>query len=228
MTIRAAIIVLTSATAVAAAGLCGGCQLPSIIGNMAQNAEYQKLIEVRAKYTGLSGKTVAVLVDADLETRYEYPYLANTVAEFVTVRIGRDVPGVRVLPPAAAQEWQFRTPQWNSLPYGVMADQLGVDRIVYVDIYEYRLNPPGNRYEWDGVAAANVSIIERDALDPDTFADSFNVASKYPDKSGYGPESADRAVIQSVLLNKFVIQTAWLFFDHEEPKYPDKYRPEPK
>ena len=40
------------------------------------------------------------------------------------------------------------------------------------------------------------------------------------------PKEADEGTIEQGLLNEFIKQTAWLFYFHEEPKHPDRYRPE--
>ncbi|MCA9290125.1 MAG: hypothetical protein KDA25_03290, partial [Phycisphaerales bacterium] len=45
--------------------LTAGCQVASLVGGMAQNAEYQKKIEVLAEYTGLENRSTAVLIQAD-------------------------------------------------------------------------------------------------------------------------------------------------------------------
>ena len=103
---------------------------------------------------------------------------------------------------------------------------LGVNRVVFIDIYEYRLNPPGNRWIWDGVCAANISLIERDGFDPDMFVDTFTVTSEFPKIEGVDRTAATEQQIETGLLAEFVKRTAWLFHEHVEPKYPDKFRPE--
>lgn len=220
--INVAMLLLT-----AGALLLPGCQLGQLVGGMAQNAEYQKKIQVLPKYADLQNKDVAVVVVADLSTLYEHPNLVAAVTGGVTLRIGRDVPGARVVPPDAIVEWQYRTPQWDALPFGELTERLNVDRVVYVDIFEYRLNPPGNSWLWEGVCAANVGIIERDGIDPDVFADSFNITAEFPKIRGVTREAATAARIEQGVLSEFVKHVAWLFYEHEEPKYPDKYRPEP-
>ena len=107
------------------------------------------------------------------------------------------------------------------MPYGDIAASLGVNRIVLIDIPEYRLNPPGNRWLWDGVCAATVNIIERDGIDPDMFADTFTVTSAFPDVEGVDRTAASADQIETGLLADFVKRTAWLFHEHLEPKYPD-------
>ena len=205
-----------------------GCEAAYLLGGMAQNFDYSKQIEVLSKYDGLENQSVAVIVQSDMATMYEHPDLEYSIAIGIAGRIQKEVPGVKVVDPRRVHTWKFRTPQWSSMPMGEIATQLDVDRLVHVDIYEYRLHPPGNRYLWDGVCAANVGVIERGGYDPDTFVDSFNVESRYPDLEGVGRENASPSQIQSGVLVPFEQRTAWLFHTHLEPKHPDKYKPPPK
>jgi len=122
--------------------------------------------------------------------------------------------------------WQWRTPQWNAMPYGELPAALGVDRVVYIDIYEYRLNPPGNYWLWEGVCAANIGVIEPDGFDPDMFADSYNVVSTFPHIQNVDRTGATAQQVETGLLAEFIKQAAWLFHEHIEPKHPDKFRPE--
>ena len=212
-------------------GLCAvliclpGC-ITDLIGGVSQNIEYQRKKEVLAEYNGLEDRTVAVLVMADLSTLYEFPDLTAKITSGLTSRIGRDVPGAQMMMPEAIIAWQYRTPQWEAMPFGDLAEALGVDRVVYVDIYEYRLNPPGNYWLWEGVCGASIGIIERDGIDPDSFVKTFNVAVEYPTITGVSRENASAVQIETGVLAEFIKKSAWKFHDHIEPKYPDKYRPE--
>ena len=203
-----------------------GCELPRLAGAIGAAEEAQKLIEVMPKYTGLENHTVAVVVEADYVTTFERPALVQTVASGVTFRIARWVPNVQVLDPMVVLNWQFSKPQWNTLPYGEIAAQLNVDRVVFVEILEYRLNPPGNQWLWEGIGVARIGIIERGGLDPDTFSDIYDVSAKYPDVDGVTRENATQTQIETGLLYEFVQRTGWLFHLHYEPKHPSLYKPE--
>jgi hypothetical protein len=205
-----------------------GCEAFRLAGAMAQADEDQKLIEVLPKYDGLENHSVAVIVDADMSTLYEHPYIVAKIATELSARIGESVPGCKgkIQQPQAVINWQYRTPQWNALPFGELAEQLNVDRVVHIDILEYRLNPPGNRYLWEGVCNARIGIIERGGIDPDTFIQTFDIAAKYPTVNGVGRESASQVAIETGLQYTFVQKVGWLFYKHEEPKHPDRYRPE--
>jgi hypothetical protein len=212
-------VVLTVGLATLAGSGCAALNLAGAIGN---EMERNKKIEVLAEYEGLENHTVAVLVHADASTLYEYPNVTLDAAGNIALRIQENVRGVSVLAPATVIQWQYQTPAWTTLPYGQIADELGVDRVVVVDIYEFRLNPPGNQYLWDGAAAANVGIIERDGLDPDAFAATFDVRTAFPNQLGLSRDNLSGQAVLTGLLTKFVQKSAWLFFTHLEDKYPDK------
>jgi hypothetical protein len=217
---------------VAAMVLIAGCAAVNLASGMAQNAEYQKKLRIPAAYDRLAGKEVAVLVNTNMTMMYEHPYLAERIALGVASGIQQHdqdlIPGVKVIDPQKTLRWQYSTPGWTMLSYADVANTLGAERVIFVDVYEYRLNPPGNRYEWEGVCAARVRIIEAapDALDPETPRAEFDVIAHYPLNLMLPAEAANGQAIEAGLLIAFIQKTAWLFYEHEEPKYPDKYRPE--
>jgi hypothetical protein len=98
--------------------------------------------------------------------------------------------------------------------------------VILIDIYEYRLNPPGNSWEWEGVAVASVGIIEADSLVPDMFVDEFEVYAAFPQFERLTRSEASANVIEYGLQAEFIKRISWLFYTHLEPKYPDKYQPE--
>ena len=204
----------------------GSCAIGYIAAGMQQNFEYQKLTEVLARYDGLEHQTVAVVVDADLATLYEHPMLCDTVAEGVSKRLADKVSGIRILPQPVVRNWKFSTPQWNALPYGDIPKQLNVDRIVLIDIQNFRLNPRGNRWMWDGQCIAMVGIIERDNIEPDELADIYQVSARFPKLKELDRESATENAIRTGLYVEFIKNVGWLFYPHLQPKYPDQYRPE--
>ena len=191
-----------------------GC-IAGAIGAIGQQIERGKKLDVPAAYDGLENNTVAVVVNADYATLVEHPGVVGNITANVSARIYQFVKDATVLPTATVLNWQYR-----ALPYGEIAKELGVKRLVYIDLYEYRLNPTGNSYLWDGVAGAHVGVIEADGLAPDEFVYTTNIVEKFPDKEGVGRESARAEDIERGLLTKFVQRTSWLFYRHIEDKYP--------
>ena len=108
------------------------------------------------------------------------------------------------------------------MPHSDIIDELGVDRLVWIEIYEFRLHPPGNRWIWEGMATANVGIVEADGYDPDSFSEQWDISEEFPKIKQLGRESATQQSIETGLMAVFVRKIAWLFYDHIEEKYPDK------
>ena len=216
------LLVLTIVT-LGAASTMFSCAVGKLVGGMMQNYEYTKQVVTYPAYQDLENKSVAVIVDVDMVTLYEHPDVAVSIAANVSRRLAKNVPGIKVVPSALVIQWQFRTPQWNAMPYGEVAQRLNVDRIVHIDVHEFRLHPPGNQWLWDGLCGANVGIIERDGYDPDSYVDTFNVTVAFPDMQGVTRENASAQGVQRGLLTLFTRKTSWLFFTHLEPKFPDQY-----
>lgn len=218
--------VMLALTAGAALVGSGGCALVYAAGGMAQNFEYQKEIEVLPAYEGLQHRTIAVLVDSDLALRYERPNLVPELAVNISRSIARHVPGARVLPPQHVLQWQYRTPEWNMLPRGEVAQQLGVERVLWVDLQMFRLHPQGNTWIWEGVVEAEIGIVEEGGFDPDEFVDAWRISAVFPDVNSLDRDSASEQSIRMGLEANFIKRTSWLFYSHIEPKHPDKFRGE--
>lgn len=202
-----------------------GASQAGVIGaaGAAQNFEYQKLIEVLPRYDGLEHHSVAILVDAPLDLQYTKPDLIDHVAGGLATRLQEHVPGITIKHPIEVRNWQFTTPQWNALAFGEMTEELAVDRIVLVDLQEFRLHPRGNRWLWEGRCRASIGVLEADGYDTDSYADLWEVAAAFPDIEGIDRDSASEWEIQTGLLSEFIKRTSWLFYTHLEPKHPDKY-----
>lgn len=215
-----------SCTLLAASLAAGGCAVFHLGAAMAQSAEYQKVDDVLAEYTGLQDHKVAVIVDADMATLVQFPTLVRSITHGVSARIAQYVPGAQVVDPDYVLRWQYQTLQWNALSYSAMAEAMGVERLVYIDVYEYRLHPPGNRWLWEGVCAAGVLVIEADGLAPDAPVESWEMSAEFPRVEGVTREEAGAAQIEYGVLHEFIKHTVWLFHDHKEPRYPDRYIPQ--
>ncbi len=203
-----------------------GCNVIGFIGAGKQAMEDQMLIEKPAEYS-LEGFTVAVVIDTDLAVHYEHPGISTVIATAVAGRIAMHVPNVKVIRPDAVARWQFETPQWSAMPSSEIAKSLSAQRVIYIDLQQYSLTPPGNQWLWEGRCSAMVGIIESDSFEQDGFADTYEILAGFPRRPAVlTREEASEGAIEKGLLNEFIKQTAWLFYFHEEPKHPDRYRPE--
>lgn len=202
-------------------GILAGCQA---VGFMAESYKRDSTHEVKAEYTGLEGKTFAVVVTADRMIEADHPGIVDRMCAKMTERLsnaanlpraGGFVPAPQVL------RYLYDNPSWPARPLSELGKGLGgVDRLVYVELTEYRLHEPGNPYEWMGVASASVSVLELDGSTPDDFAFEKFLTVKFPDKKGVDPNQISADGMTSALSLRLVDRTTWLFYNHQEPYYP--------
>lgn len=194
----------------------GGCQIFGFIA--AGSSEYQKSRprDVQGKYVGLKGKSFAVVVAADRVVQSSYPGVIEEVTARVSERLAQNTDAAGWVPPERLLAYLYSNPRWVAIPRGELARELEVDRLVLIDLTEFRLNEPGNQYVWDGMAAGTVSVIEADAPFPDEPAFQQAVRVSYPDKGGMTPADLPGQSVASVLVKRFVDRASWLFYTHKE------------
>jgi len=192
--------------------LCTGCQ--------AMQREKKKMIDVSAEYMGLDGQKVAVMVAADELLLYGYPQAPIQLCRAVTGKIAVNVPDVNVTIPAEIIRFQKENPYWQNIRYSELVKKMGVDKIVLIDLVEYRTHEPGNAHLWQGIITANVGVLDALAEDPDNFVFYNTVEVRFPEKSSVGLVNSDDESIQLGMLILFARDAGGLFYDHqaEAPK----------
>jgi hypothetical protein len=202
---------------IGAALALGGCMFAQLVGGMAASAERSGSHDVKARYSGLADKTFAVAIAADRTLQSEYPQIVSAFTQEITRRIALDAGASGVLPADEVLSFQFKHPGWTSLSPLDLAKELEVDRLVFIDLSDFTLNEPGNQYEWHGVAAGTIAVVETDAQPglESTFREPVRVT--FPDNSGHSRDNLAAQTVLSELSRRFCERAAWLFYDHQEP-----------
>jgi hypothetical protein len=194
-----------------------GCQLAGV---MAASNERYGSHDVDAAYTGLWDKSFAVVAWADRAMQAEYPALVPSLIERIDLILAAESGASGHIPGNEVTAYLANNPQWVAWPRGRLNEELGddgVDRVVLLEINEFRTNDPGNEYLWAGQAWATLSVIERGAEGSDAEAFRKEIRVTFPDGKGYGPEDMTKQMVASTLLKRLVDRAAWTFYDHEEP-----------
>lgn len=176
---------------------------------------------VPAEYDGLVDKSFAVFVAADRLIQSNHPQAIARLTTLITQRLIEHADASGVVPPSVILEYQYNHPNWVAKTYDELADHFGVERLIYIDLYDFQLHEPGNAYLWSGVAAGTVGVVEADGPLGDEFMFAKTIAVRFPDDAGYGPTDFTAAQITAILEKRFVDRVTWLFYEHEEPYYPD-------
>lgn len=199
-----------------------GCAVAALVGGMARSAQREGSHEVYAEYDGLKGKTFAAVVATDRSIEAEFPGLTARLMERINSTIAHahaQMPDGATAAPRIDRLLRvlYNHPEWPALPRSDVAELLGVDRLIVVDLSVYRLNEPGNAHLWDGSAVGTVAVIEADSMIPDEAVFERAISVTFPDSSGYMVTDIPRDVVHTELSNRFANRVAWLFFDHKEP-----------
>jgi len=201
--------------------LLSGCIVGQLVGGMIESERRTGSKTVDREYTGLEGKTFAVVVSADRVIQADHPEVVARLSQEIATRLAKHAGASGFVPGASVLQYQYNHPRWVTMTLGQLAKELEVERLVFVDLVEYRLNDPGNAYLWQGAAAGQIGVVEADSSFPDEFAFQKQIRVGFPDQEGLGPGDLPRAAVNTALANRFVDRAAWLFYSHEEKYYPD-------
>jgi hypothetical protein len=191
------------------------------IGGMVENARRDGSLkrDVEAEYDGLAGKSVAVVVSCDRAVLADFPTITNEVTTRLHNRLREAGAAGSHSNTDELLAYLYNRPGWQTRPLSELAKELKVERLIFVDLQEFRLREPGNTWLWEGVAAGSVNVVEADGAAPDDFAFSRTVRVTFPDDQGTGPAQLSGQVVASELLRRFCERSAWQFFKHEEEYY---------
>lgn len=176
-----------------------------------------KVIDVEGQYEDLANRSVAVVVSMSDFSEFNYPNAKQAITEEMARRIQTNVPGVTLTSPSEIIDWQEENPYWATRPPSMLINQLKVERLVLVEIGEYRTHEPGDKHVLRGVISASVNIVEAEASDPDNYGASFTKTVMYPEpgESKIGRVGDDEALIEVRTQIRFCETAAGLFYDHQ-------------
>lgn len=207
---------------VATGVLAAACLIPSgcVIAPLLRSAELNGSKDVKAKYAGLAGKSFAVVVSADRMIQADFPQLMGQLTATIGQRLADECDASGWIPPQDVLAYQYKNPRWSVMRLDDLAKELKVDRLIIVEVMEFRLHEPGNQYLWRGAATAKVGVIEADGPVNDNFIFQEQVRTIFPiDERALGPAQLSEQTVQVKLSKKLIDRVSWLFYDHEEKNY---------
>ena len=199
----------------------GGCNIVGMFGAMEESRRRDSTHEIKAEYTSMEEKRWAVVVMADRGVQADNPQLVDKMTVDLTRRLIEGGVGKDAALPEDVLRFMYNNPRWVTMTYGELSQKLGVQRLVVVELLEYRLYDVGNKYLYNGRAKARIGVVEADSAIPDELAFQKQVEVKFPKKDGMGVGDLPVAAVNTELARRLMTRTAWYFFDHEEPYYPE-------
>ena len=197
---------------VAMVGVCllaSGCGTGGKVG--------QTVTDVKGQYADLTNRSVAVVVSMSDHAEFNHPNARKMITEQMVRRIQANVPGVILTSPSEVLAWQKDNPYWSTRPPSSLVKQLKVERLVLVEIGQYRTHEPGDKHVLRGVISASINVVEAEAADPDNFSASFTKDVMYPEpgESKVGRVGDSEGLIETRTQIRFCETAAGLFYDHQ-------------
>lgn len=215
MTRVLAIVLLLSLPA-----LVGGCNIVGFFGALEAERRRTGTIMVEGVYDGLEGQRVAVVVDASREIYMTSPEVVGAILTEIVARLQANARAESIVQPAEVQRMLYNEPGLLDRTYDEVAARFGVDRLIVIQLDEFRLAEPGNQYVWSGQAAGNVLVVEADSYIEDDVRLEQYVNVTYPDRPNTTIDDLPAEAVALELLRRFANRTSWFFYDHEE-RYPE-------
>ena len=174
-------------------------------------------INVTAEYFGLQNQTVAVLVNTDRNILLRYPQAPLEVGAALSNDLAAHVPGVRMVDPRQCYEYQVRNIYWPTDRASNIARQLGVTRLIIVELNEYRTTEPGNNTIYQGQVSTAVYVAETDGPNPDDFVYETISQVTYPKEPVPVPD-VQEVTIRKGMLDRFAASVGRRFYDHTQER----------
>ncbi len=207
---RAAFLVL--ATAVIAC--LGGC---NYMVYLLQPPE--KMVTIEPAYTGLEGKTVAVVIWADQRIQYEYPYARLSLSFELQAELTNRIDDIVIIDPKRVITYQDENIRWDMLPKTTLGKKLNAEYVLLIVPDTYSMREPGTIQLFRGEISAQVALY--DSSLPETEAmvwsgDDFRVL--YPPNAPIGQPDADDRRIRHETERIFSFMVVKNFYEHEMPQ----------
>jgi hypothetical protein len=170
--------------------LVGGC---AVVGVLASNAIPQT---EPPKYVGLQNQTVAVMVWADRAVRIDWDKIhldtsASIMNAMQAAGASKELQGTTYpLQAATIVRFQKDRPYLDTMPVTEFAAELGVSRLIYVELERFTTRSDFSPQMYRGTAIATMKVIEIDAGQSRVAYEENGITGGFPRK---GPQEGEVA-----------------------------------
>lgn len=170
---------------------------------------------VEATYRNLDNKSLAIVVDPDPATALEYAGARTEIGAFVTAQFQQNMPNVKLLRYQDVIRWQDETLQWQGLPVKDIGKHFGTERVLYIELLDYRTREAGATNLLRGHIHAMARVFEVDTPGPNAaWEKEFDVA--WPPTAPMDVLKANDTAVRKRVLEVFSEQLVGQFYDHKE------------
>lgn len=172
---------------------------------------------VPAEYPYLADKNVLILVWAEQDTLFDYPYVQYELSEYVRHALETHVKDVKCVPSKPVAQMQRQEPDWDQVHAATFAKRFKADRVLLIELLEYGTREPGSPHLFRGRISANVKVYDPSygtSVGPVYEPTGGAVTVEYPE-DGPGAWGTDDLTIRRQTMELFALELAGKFYDRE-------------
>ncbi len=181
------------------------------------------IVQVKAQYHRMEGRSAAVVVA--IPSQVLDPDAGHDIGRAITRRMAANIKGIKMVPYSRVQAFVDANPYWMIKPPSAVQKALGVDRLVWVDVQDFRTHEEGASSDLlQGLASGSIQVLEAETGENNTYAFSQSVTTQYPTMQHSsvglpdGQNDLTEGKVRFNLIQLFSRDTAGAFYDHEETR----------
>lgn len=175
---------------------------------------------VAPEFGQLPGKSVAILIYADLDTLMEYPRVQAELTDAVSADLCRNVKGVQVVESRRVLRYQDENPRWDTTPPERLCASFNCDYVLLISIQQFSTREPGSLHLARGSLLADAKLYQSVVPNVQQGGCAWRgepIRVLYPPDSPLGVLAGDDWPIRIETYKAFADRLARKFYQHKVP-----------
>jgi hypothetical protein len=171
---------------------------------------------VPAEYEGLAGQRVVLVVEAEMETLFDFPRIRRQVAEQIAFDLDKHVEGVTIVPPRQVEDYRQRGYRTEYEAAYKIGEHFQADRVLRIELLTFATREESSASLFRGRADVMLAVYDVHAENPTDPPWQGRLQVYYPPS---GPLTVAQVTEQQVFtrtLNLLGERVAQKFYDHDE------------
>ncbi len=170
---------------------------------------------VKAEYTDLKGKRVAIIIAGLPAIDFEDPYARMDIALLSAELIRQEVDEVQFVDQEKIERFQQENLDWISMPMRELGTHFGADRILYIELMQFTTVEPESINLVRGRIWSQVSIYEVDSLQPNVPAYETEIQVVYPEQGPQPMSDTTRMGARQQIIVQYAQELSRKFYNHK-------------
>jgi hypothetical protein len=195
----------------------GGC---NILAGPAYLLFGEKERKVKAEYTGLTEKKIALVIAGRPAIEFEFPMADMDLALIAAHTIAQHVKKVAFVDQNQIDVFQRENLDWAALPMQDIGGKFQAQRVLYVDLLQFTLREENSVNLLRGNLSADIRVYDMESPNPNQPVYQTELTVIYPEVAPVPMSDSAQQATYLQTMGQFAQRLAYRFYDHKEPLRP--------